>query len=71
MVLVTEKAKCPFCKETIPKGAALCKHCQSLLPPPKAKNKLSKQVNTFRTGFLAGILFSLLIAYLAYQHFAQ
>jgi len=71
MSLVVEKARCPFCKEPIAKGAALCKHCQSLLPPPKTKNKFTKQINTFRTGFLAGILFSIIIFYLAYQHFAQ
>jgi len=54
MALVKEIARCPFCKEAVVKGAALCKHCQSLLPPPKVKNKFAKQINTFRTGFLMG-----------------
>ncbi|RKX25422.1 MAG: hypothetical protein DRP47_09850 [Candidatus Zixiibacteriota bacterium] len=67
MALLAQTDKCPFCKETITKGSTICKHCGSMIPPPK-KSTFIKMINTFRTGFLAGILFSILMYYLLFRN---
>lgn len=57
-----ETSRCPKCKETILVGAIICKHCQSEIKPPKTglQTKLNKY-DKFRTGFLAGILFIMIL----------
>ncbi len=67
--------RCPFCKESIIAGATRCKHCQSELPARSARSdrltaRVTNKLNTFRTGFLTGVVFSLIIAFLIYRTFA-
>ena len=62
--------KCPFCKEPIAASATRCKHCQADLEGslgPKGETWFSK-LNSFRVGFVCGVLFSLLLAILTYGH---
>ena len=70
MALAKESARCPYCRESIAVGAIRCKHCHTDLAQPKRK-KLNPfgPVNNFRTGFLCGILFSLIILVLGYYQF--
>jgi len=75
MAVAKETTRCPFCKEVIMAGATICKHCQSELSSRPAKSsgpaaRLKKRLDTFRTGFLVGILFSLVIVFLIYRHFS-
>lgn len=64
-------ARCPFCKETIIEGAVKCKHCHSeLKPSEKARPRLFAGLNTFRNGFICGVVFTLVLVILAYRHFA-
>ena len=62
--------KCPLCAEVINAAATRCKHCHADLgsAEPKRRNPL-KKYDRFKTGFLAGILFSLLLAILLYLQF--
>lgn len=61
---------CPFCKEPIAAGATRCKHCQSdLAAAPKKKKSLFAKYNTFRFGFLTGILFTITLGILVYVQF--
>ena len=70
MTLAKEMTKCPFCKEPIIAGALRCKHCHAELGSLKAKRKNPlARLNTFRTGFLTGVLFTLILAILAYIQF--
>jgi hypothetical protein len=62
--------RCPYCKEAIIEGAIKCKHCHSeLKPPEKAHPKPLSGINTFRNGFIVGVLFTLVLVILAYKHF--
>ncbi len=70
MSVAVAKEKCPYCKETIAHGAVRCKHCHADLgPAKKAKVSPFKRLDTFRTGFLAGIAFTLLLVLLVYLQF--
>ncbi|MEW5794971.1 MAG: hypothetical protein AB1772_01295 [Candidatus Zixiibacteriota bacterium] len=70
MSLAKETTKCPYCKEPIASGAVRCKHCHADLAARSEKKKsLFAGLDTFRTGFLCGIAFSLVIAVLAYFQF--
>jgi hypothetical protein len=61
---------CPFCKEPIATGATRCKHCQSdLAPAAKKKKSLFATYNTFRFGFLVGVLFTIAVGILGYLQF--
>jgi len=57
--------KCPYCRERIAADAIRCKHCQADLTK-KTEKRSSKlgSYNTFRTGFLVGVLFSIILALL-------
>lgn len=58
---------CPFCREQILPGALRCKHCHADLSESKAKKKSSlARFNTFRLGFLIGVLFALVTGFLLY-----
>lgn len=50
-------------------GATRCKHCQTDLSASNGhkKSRLARY-QTFRTGFLAGMLFSLILGTLAWAH---
>ncbi|MBN1211654.1 MAG: hypothetical protein JXA92_03675 [candidate division Zixibacteria bacterium] len=62
MTIAKEMIKCPFCKEPINARATVCKHCHSDLAPLKKPQKsILAHYNTFRTGFLTGLLFSLIL----------
>ena len=70
MTVAHQTIRCPYCKEPIATGATRCKHCQSDLAGQVAKKKsMFAEMNTFRTGFLSGILFCLILAVLAYFQF--
>ncbi len=69
MSVVKENQKCPFCKETIAAGATICRHCHSKLSEVRAQKSFFARYNTFRFGFLVGVLFALAIAVLFYLQF--
>lgn len=69
MTVAKLMVKCPFCREPIIAGATKCKHCQSDLSGVSSpKNSLFSKLNTFRSGFLTGILFTLALTVLMYLH---
>ncbi len=61
--------KCPHCREPIKSGATRCKHCHADLATPPSKRSVFAGYNTFRFGFLTGILFTLIILLLVYLQF--
>ena len=67
MSLAKETKRCPFCQEQISATAIRCKHCHADLsgPEKQSKNRLGKYDN-FRVGFISGIIFSAVMAILAY-----
>lgn len=69
MSVAKQLQKCPFCLEPIMVGATRCKHCQTDLSASNGhkKSRLARY-QTFRTGFLAGMLFSLILGTLAWAH---
>ena len=61
--------KCPLCKEPIVAGATRCKHCHSDLSGLSLpKSSRFSRLNTFRFGFLTGVLFTLALVLLTYLH---
>jgi hypothetical protein len=70
MSLAKESSRCPYCREPIAVGAVRCKHCHADLAGSGSKRKSPLDgLNTFRTGFLSGILFCLVITLLIYFQF--
>jgi hypothetical protein len=71
MSLAKETTKCPYCKEPIAEGAIRCKHCHADLVKRDAKtgSRLAR-LNTFRIGFLCGIVFTVVIFVLVYLQFS-
>jgi len=69
MSVAKEMTRCPLCKEPIIAGAVRCKHCHAELGKPKNKKNPLSNLNTFRTGFLTGVLFTLVLVILAYIQF--
>ena len=70
MSVAKSTAICPFCKEPINAGAVKCKHCQSdLLASKKAGKGHFSRFDTFRNGFISGIVFAVAVALLAYFQF--
>lgn len=69
MAVARSLTKCPFCLEKIAVGATRCKHCQADLAGASQTRAPMAKLNTFRTGFLSGILFMLALIALAYLHF--
>lgn len=69
MTIVKETIRCPFCREVIASGATRCKHCHADLSERKKRPSLLARYNTFRFGFLAGILFTLTFLILIYYQF--
>ncbi|MFZ5980819.1 MAG: zinc ribbon domain-containing protein [Candidatus Zixiibacteriota bacterium] len=62
MTVATQTIRCPYCKEPINAQATICKHCHSDLSNlKKPKKSYFSKYNNFRTGFLSGILFSLIL----------
>ncbi len=61
---------CPYCKEPIAAGATRCKHCQSDLAEVSKKRKsFFAKYDTFRLGFLTGIVFTITVSLLIYFQF--
>ena len=69
MSVAKEMTRCPLCKEPIIAGALRCKHCHAELGKQKSKKNPLTKLNTFRAGFLTGVLFSLVLAILMYMQF--
>ena len=70
MSLAKEMTRCPYCREPIAAGALRCKHCHADLTEKKpGKKLLFGKVNTFRFGFLCGILFTIVVFWLVYLQF--
>jgi len=69
MTVVKETIRCPFCREVIASDATRCKHCHADLSAQKKKRPLFARYNTFRLGFLTGILFTLVLLFLIYYQF--
>ena len=69
MTVTKMSQKCPYCKETISAGATRCKHCHADLTAKTKKSSALAQLNNFRTGFLCGVLFALILGVLGYLHF--
>ena len=69
MTVAKMSQKCPYCKETINAGATRCKHCHADLSAGSKKPSALATMDNFRTGFLSGILFTLILTVLAYFHF--
>lgn len=70
MTLAKETIRCPYCREPIVAGATRCKHCHADLTERKsAKKSWLGRVNTFRVGFLSGILFTIIVFWLVYLQF--
>jgi hypothetical protein len=70
MAVAKEMVRCPYCREPIAAEASRCKHCHGDLGGAnKKKSSLFASLNTFRSGFLCGILFALVLAILAYFQF--
>lgn len=71
MTLAKQLTTCPYCKEVIAGGATRCKHCQADLAKTDAGKTKSRfaAYNTFRMGFLTGVIFSIVLAVLAWFQF--
>ena len=69
MSVVKQTTVCPYCKEQIAAGATRCKHCQAELGKPEAKKSWFAKYNTFRMGFLTGVLFTVVLIVLGYLTF--
>ena len=69
MSVAKEMRKCPYCREPIALDALRCKHCHVDLSEGKKRPAFVKKIDTFRTGFLAGILFTVVIYMLIYYQF--
>ncbi len=70
MSVAKETRKCPYCREPIALAATRCKHCHADLNDGSRKRPSSlKKVDTFRTGFLCGVLFTVVIYLLIYYQF--
>jgi hypothetical protein len=69
MSLAKETKRCPYCHEVISSAAIRCRHCHAdLTSPSKSGKHRLGQYNTFRFGFIGGLLFSVMIAILGYLH---
>jgi hypothetical protein len=69
MTVAKETVRCPFCREVIASGATRCKHCHADLSEKRQKRSLLARYNTFRVGFLGGVLFTLILIVLIYYQF--
>lgn len=70
MAVAKVMTRCPFCKEPVVSGASICKHCRSELPvEKKGRFRPFSRLNTFRTGFLSGVVFALILVILFHYHF--
>ncbi len=70
MSVAKVSATCPFCKESILEGATKCKHCQSDLSELKRKKKsYFARFNTFKFGFLFGLILVTVLELVIYFRF--
>ena len=67
MSLATTTDRCPHCKEPVHREATRCKHCQGTIDRPRSRwARLKKKLNTFRTGFVSGVVFATILFVLLY-----
>jgi predicted amidophosphoribosyltransferase len=71
MSVAKQSVICPYCKEQILAGATRCKHCQAELIKVDSKKSRFAGYNTFRTGFLVGVLFTIVVTILGYLTFKK
>jgi hypothetical protein len=70
MSVAKQTVICPFCREPILAGATKCKHCQSNLAEIKEKKgSIFQKYNTFRFGFMTGVVFTIVLFILVYWQF--
>jgi predicted amidophosphoribosyltransferase len=70
MPLAKQLKKCPYCAEPINASATRCKHCHADLGGTSSgKPSTLARLDSFRSGFLSGILFCLILAILLYFQF--
>ena len=69
MTVAKTIVKCPYCRESIHPSATRCKHCHADLSTRKKSKSPLASLNNFRTGFLTGVLFSIVLGILFYVQF--
>ena len=70
MPVAKQLKKCPFCAEPINASATRCKHCHADLGGRETKKPAAlKRLDSFRSGFLTGVIFCLVLAVLLYLQF--
>jgi len=69
MTVARATARCPYCRESIHPSATRCKHCHADLTSQKKTRSPLAGLNNFRTGFLTGVLFSIVLGILFYLQF--
>ncbi len=71
MAVVQSTRNCPECREKIKIGATRCKHCGAEVGKTKSKSGLVRRFDTFRIGFLSGVVFTSALVILVYLHFVS
>ncbi len=55
------QSRCPYCMETIARGAVICKHCGTPLKLPKKRKKIPFWRGQYMLGVYSGIVFMILM----------
>ena len=69
MSVTANTTRCPYCKEIINAEATRCRHCHADLTENKKKRSILARYNTFRIGFICGVVFTVILILLIYLQF--